>query len=179
MLHTGDCRGVLDIGIQSTNSPTPVQQSLCESIKECLRQSGFDSIIRPDMDRWKYAKLNTNLGGAAQAMISDDWLSVATAARNEGEVVLDMAKIDRVSTQELLDRTAHVELLEIDGVARGGGSTWQSQQRGKPLESPWLEGEIAELAETHSLHAPINTMLSNLSRNPRPILAAEILELNA
>ncbi len=129
-----ECPGILDLG--------PTQGSLamdvCHRFSDRLKFAKFDSVVRPNIQRWKYAKLVTNLANAAQAMVIDDWQSVADKARAEGERVLVESNVDRISTQELIDRTSHLKLMTIDGQARSGGSTWQSRQRGKTLESAWI-----------------------------------------
>lgn len=170
-LHSDACPGVLDTGpFQGTDAMSLASQ-LCAN----LRDAGFDAIAREDITRWKYAKLITNLGSAAQAMVEDDWKTVADAARTEGETVLAAAKVDRVSTEALLDRCRAVTVEAVDGHARAGGSTWQSRARGKSLESPWIEGLIARLATQHGITAPINTYLAAASREPRALTAAEVM----
>ncbi len=140
-----------------------------------LSAAGFDAQVRDDIQRWKYAKWITNLGSAAQAMVTDDWQAVAAVARSEGEAVLAKSGVPRVTTQELLDRTSHVEALPIDGHQREGGSTWQSHHRGKPMESRWIEGAMADLADEFGIRAPVNRFLSDTARAPRPLLASEVL----
>ena len=167
------CAGVLDVG----PSQGKFAIALSSQLSGLLRNAKFDSVDQLDIARWKYAKLITNLGSAAQAMVVDDWKSVADLSRAEGEQILSSLKIDRVLTKTLLDRVSQLELLTIDGEPRLGGSTWQSRQRGKPLESEWIEGEIARLAEAGGLKAPVNQFLSKASQSPRDLLAKEVTEI--
>ena len=170
-LHAAGSLGVLDTG-PCAGSPAP---ALAELWCELLRRAGFDALARPDIARWKRAKWITNLGGAAQALVQDDWRAVADAARAEGEAVLDAAGLPRVATADLLERVAAVRLAEVDGRRREGGSTWQSRARGRPLESEWIEGALARLAAEHGVPAPVNAALAAAARDPRPRTAAELL----
>jgi len=140
-----------------------------------LRGVGFDAVAREDIGRWKYAKWIINLGGAAQAMVEDDWQSVADEAQAEGEIVLEAAGVDRITTEELIARAEVVRSDPVDGKPREGGSTWQSHARGRPLESPWLEGAMAKLAEELGVPAPVNAFLARASISPRALTAAEVL----
>jgi len=89
--------------------------------------------------------------------------------------VLDAAGLARVPTARLRERVAAVRELEIDGERRPGGSTWQSRARGRPLESPWIEGALAELAAEVAVPAPINACLAEAARQARSLRAAEVL----
>ncbi|MCR9247655.1 MAG: ketopantoate reductase family protein [bacterium] len=169
-LHTTACPGVLDTGAASERG-----LALAEAFCRVLTAAGFDAIAREDIARWNAAKLITNLGGAAQAMVKDDWQRVAAAARAEGTAVLDAAAIDRVPEDEFAERVAAIDCVAVAGEERGGGSTWQSRQRDKPLESPWIEGAIAAIAESCGVPAPINALLAALARAPREVSAVEVL----
>lgn len=177
-LHPGDvrvygqdCPGVLDVGPVCGSRAADIS----EELSQWLCEAGFDSVHRPDIARWKNSKWITNLGNAAQALVTDDWKSVAKAAQAEGEKVLDAVGMDRVSTDELLARAAHIKLKSIDGEQRPGGSTWQSLQRGKPLETQWIEQAMAELADAHNVAAPVCHAITQAAQNCRRVTAAEIL----
>lgn len=170
-LHAAGVRGVLDTGPQRGARAAALTEVLCAR----LRGAGFDALPRADIARWKLAKWITNLGGAAQALVVDDWQRVADAARAEGERVLDRAGLERVPTAELLERVAAVRLAEVDGRRREGGSTWQSRARGAPLETPWIEGALARLAAERGLAAPLNAALAAAAREGRALQAAEVL----
>ncbi len=166
-----DCPGVLDIGpIQGDDG-----MSLSRQISDLLRSAGFDSEVRDNILDWRYAKLITNLGNTAQALVTDDWVSVLKAAQSEGEDVLNAAKIKRVATTILLERCRNIQLDKIDGERRAGGSTWQSMQRGKALETRWIEGEIVKLAESSNLSAPVNKKLCELAESRTPCSVDQIL----
>lgn len=160
-----DVPGVLDVGRIDDKS----DELLGQSIAVGLARAGFDSESRDDIMRWKYAKLVTNVGNTAQALVVDDWKRVAEMARQEAESVLDAAGIDRVPTNTLLERCRKISLAPIDGQRRQGGSTWQSLKRGKPLETPWIEGVIVDLARRHDLSAPVNGALVALAHSRQPV----------
>lgn len=164
-------RGVLDIGPDQGAAA----ESVCPKLADWLNASGFDSRTCDDIDLWKHAKWLTNLGNAAQALVVDDWKAVAKAAMAEGERVLTQAGVTFVPRDQLRERTRHIRMLPIDGQERPGGSTWQSRRRGQPLETPWIEGALADLAERYGLSAPINRYLADAARLPRDLLARDVL----
>jgi len=158
-LFSGDVPGVLDNGpVQG-----PSAQSLSRRLTEQLVAVGFDATSRDDIMRWNPGKWLTNLGNAAQALITDDWQSVAKQAQTEGEAILAAADVDRVSTADLLKRCSTVTMRPIADQQRQGGSTWQSLQRGKPMETPWIEGAMVELAHQSDADAEALTLLTELS----------------
>ena len=163
-LHSAPCRGVLDTG--------PAGE-LCDALCSDLREAGFEAQPRDDILHWKRAKLLTNLGGAAQALVADDWLDVAQRAQSEGARIFERLGVEHVSVETLLERCASVRQLPIDGQEREGGSTWQSFRRGKPLESIHLEGELARIARDGGLDAPLNAALAAASEDPREARARE------
>ena len=173
-IHSATCSGVLDVG--PVGRVADAQIRLCEELAARLDLTGFDSKSRLDIMRWKYAKWVTNLGNTAQALVTDDWHAVARAARDEGVAVLKAAKIEHVPKDEFFARVASITLADIDGQTRAGGSTWQSYQRGKPLESRWIEGAMADLAEEVGILAPVNRFLSDASLKPRSLLAEDVLK---
>ena len=172
LVYGKDCPGVLDIGPTNGTHSDRLSSELCDQ----LTTAGFDAAYRSDIKKWKYAKWITNLGNTAQALIVDDWKPVAMAAQAEGELVLDTANVSRVKTGELLERASKIKLKPIDNEPRPGGSTWQSFHRDKPLETPWIEGAMASLADQFKVPAPINRFLSNLATERRTATASEAFE---
>ncbi len=169
-IYGAPCPAVLDVGPYPCGSAAWID-ALCGD----LRRAGFDARARADIRPWKRAKWITNLGGAAQALISDDWLAVARAARAEGERVLDAAGLERVSQRALLERTKAVGPASIDGEERPGGSTWQSRARGRPLESRWIEGAMADLGRSLGVATPVLDALTAAAATARPLRAVDVL----
>lgn len=172
-VYGGDCPGVLDCG--AVNQTNEESNRLARELCQLLNSAGFNSAYRHNISCWKNAKLITNLANTAQALVSDDWKSVAKAAQQEGKQVMDRAGMPHATKEELQQRAQLVNLLPIDGKHRPGGSTWQSLQRNRPLESPWLEGAIVELAEQAGCSAPINQRLSEAAKTLQKLAAAEVL----
>lgn len=178
-LHSERVRGVLDVGrvpTPSRESNLEVLDSILPELAETLIQSGFESEVRNDIMDWKHAKWISNLGNAAQAMVAGDWQTVASAAQKEGVTVLRTASRYVVSVEQLLERCGRVVLSSASHLHREGGSTWQSLKRGKPLESRFIEGGIADLADEIGVSAPINRFLSNVSLEPRQISVDEVFD---
>ncbi len=171
-IYGAPCPAVLDIGLYPAGEARWID-ALCGH----LRAAGFDSQAQPDMQPWKRGKWITNLGGAAQALISDDWQAVARQARSEGCAVLRAAGLTHVSQQALQKRTQRVRARAIDGEHRPGGSTWQSRARGVALETPWIEGAMARLGRRIGVPTPVLQALTDAARAPRSLHAAEILGL--
>lgn len=156
--HSSPIPGLFDVGLYPAGS-----DETAEGISQSFRDAGFDSGVRADVMRWKWAKLLMNLGNAADAALApgENRDALIGEARAEGERVLRAAGIDFASAEE--DRERRGDLLNlrpIDGKRRGGGSTWQSIARGTgSIEVDYLNGEIAMLGRVHDVPTPVNVYL--------------------
>ena len=171
---------ILDVG----RWPSGVDD-LTEAVAAAFRSSGFQSLARPDIARWKYAKLLMNLGNPIDALSprDDDATRLRGLARAEGEAVLAAAGIDHVTDAE--DKARRGDWLRLAPVGDGprpGGSTWQSLARGMPVEVDYLNGEIVLLARLHGVPSPVNAMLQRATHDaaargatPGSIPAADLL----
>jgi 2-dehydropantoate 2-reductase len=153
--------GMLDVGRYPSGS-----DPVAEQVAEALRDSGFRSDVQDGIMRWKYAKLLRNVGNAIQVLLGDDREDDAVRdldrrARAEAESVLTTAGIDWASDEEWdRHRGSDVRVAPVEGVQRGGGSSWQSAARGLPtVESDFLNGEIALLGRLHGVPTPMNALL--------------------
>src|ERR1700733_11593389 len=83
--------GVIDVG----RYPEGLD-ALCEEIAQALGESDFSSVARPDIMRFKYAKLLANLGNAVDAICEPGppTAEVLELAQQEGRHVLNAARID-------------------------------------------------------------------------------------
>jgi len=138
--------GALDIGRYPTGS-----DSVAETITGQLRNAGFDSIVRPDIMRWKRGKLVTNMANAIGAACStmDQLGDIAAGAREEAERCLAAAQLDYASAGEVRDRATAQETRLVEGSAFPGSSTVQSLARGaEATEVDYLSGEVARLGRT-------------------------------
>lgn len=172
--------GLLDVG----RCPDGVD-STAEEVAAALQASTFESVPRPDIMRWKYAKLLMNLGNAVQALCEPGGTSELHAlVRAEGIAALTAAGVPFASEEE--DRARRGELMTmrpINGSMRGGGSTWQSFARGTgSIETDHLNGEIVLLGRLHGVPTPANALIQRLAndaakerRPPASMTAAAVL----
>ena len=155
--YTHEAAAILDIG----RWPGGVDD-VDEAVAAAFTASGFESAPRPDIPRWKYAKLLLNLGNPVDALCPHDadFDALARLARAEGEAVLDAAGIAYVSAAEDRERRGDIlRIIPVHDEARPGASTWQSLARGLPVEVDHLNGEIVLLGRLHGVPTPVNELL--------------------
>jgi 2-dehydropantoate 2-reductase len=134
-----------------------------------LAASRFMAPVWPDVMRWKHGKLLANLGNAVEAVCGrrdgDDVAELRRRARAEGTAVLDAAGIPYTSEEEnAAARGDRVRIHPIDGLARGGSSSWQSLARATgSIEADFLNGEIVLLGREHAIATPVNEALQRLA----------------
>ncbi|WP_234540493.1 ketopantoate reductase family protein [Streptomyces shenzhenensis] len=134
-----------------------------------LEKSHFEAPVVPDVARWQYAKLLSNLGNALEAVAGPiaggEAMALFQRVRAEGEAVLDAAGIAYASVEEQRALRGHkVDLVPLAGAPRGGGSSWQSLSRGTgTIEADYLNGEIALLGRLHGVPTPLNDLLQQLA----------------
>ena len=153
--------GLLDIG----RYPDGVDD-LAESVAAALRGSTFESVPRPDIMRWKHAKLLMNLGNAVQALCEPGGTKeLIERVRAEGVAALTAAGIAFASDEEDAARRGDLLTMRpIAGSMRGGGSTWQSFARGTgSIETDHLNGEIVLLGRLHGVPTPVNALVQRLA----------------
>jgi 2-dehydropantoate 2-reductase len=136
---------------------------LARQIVTDLGKHGLVARTDPDVMRWKYGKLILNLGNTVEALVghADGMAAVVERARAEARVVLDRAGIAYSTPEEEARIRGHqVDPRPIEGVARGGGSSWQSLARaGGSIEADYLNGEIVLLGRLHGVPTPVNEVL--------------------
>ncbi|MEU3614932.1 2-dehydropantoate 2-reductase N-terminal domain-containing protein [Streptomyces sp. NPDC006872] len=134
-----------------------------------LEKAHFEAPVVPDVSRWQYAKLLSNLGNALEAVTGPIDEPAAEAlferVRAEGAAVLRAAGIAYASVEEQRAvRGDKVTLVPLDGAPRGGGSSWQSLSRGAgSIEADHLNGEMAFLGRLHGVPTPLNELLQHLA----------------
>ncbi|MCH5672396.1 ketopantoate reductase family protein [Streptomyces gilvus] len=135
-----------------------------------LEKSHFESPVVPDVARWQYAKLLSNLGNALEAVAGpvagDKAGELYRDVRAEGRAVLDAAGIPYASVEEQRAlRGNKVDLVPLEGAPRGGGSSWQSLSRATgTIEADYLNGEIGLLGRLHGVPTPLNDLLQQLAK---------------
>ena len=155
--YTHDAAAILDVG----RWPDGVDD-IDVAIAAAFTSSGFESVARRDIRRWKYAKLLLNLGNPVDALCphDEDFDELARRARHEGQAVLDAAGIAYVSAAEDRQRRGDIlRIVPIDDASRPGASTWQSLATGRPVEVDHLNGEIVLLGRLHGVPTPVNELL--------------------
>ncbi|MEU8250114.1 2-dehydropantoate 2-reductase N-terminal domain-containing protein [Nonomuraea sp. NPDC048916] len=150
--------GMLHIG----RYPQGVDE-LSQQIAADLAKSGFVALATPDVMRWKYGKLLGNLGNALEALSerAPGTESLHERVRAEGTAVLEEAGIPYSTPREERElRGRQVELMPIEGIERGGGSSWQSLARSSgSIEADYLNGEIVLLGREYGIPTPVNEVL--------------------
>ncbi|MES4904397.1 MULTISPECIES: 2-dehydropantoate 2-reductase N-terminal domain-containing protein [unclassified Streptomyces] len=156
-----------------------------------LEKSRFLAPVVPDVMRWKYAKLLSNVANAVEAICGPDGGEEAAAlvrrAKTEASAVLDAAGIAHTSAAEQSAvRGGKMDIRPVDGgAARGGGSSWQSLVRGAgSIEADYLNGEIVLLGRVHGVPTPVNEALRRTAnecarerRTPGTVTAARLTRI--
>jgi 2-dehydropantoate 2-reductase len=164
--HAGPLSGILVLG----RYPHGVDPAVAR-IGADLSRSFFDAPVADDVMRWKYGKLLKNLANALDALLGhtssqlgDAAADIRQACQAEGEAVLEAAGIAYNTDDERRALQGdRMQLLDVPGAPRGGGSTWQSLTRGaSSVEADYLNGEIALLGRLHGVATPVNVLLQRL-----------------
>ena len=183
-------RGAPTSGMLHLGSVPPGREpDLLAAVSADLGAATFDAPRPVDVMPWKYRKLLSNLGNALQALVgpTGGTGSIAEEVDVEARAVLAAAHIDVTpDAEEAAARAAGFTMHSVPGVPDDvGGSTWQSLQRGTGnVETDYLNGEIARIAHSVGLEAPLNARLASLVRQaadrgqqPGAVTAAELAEL--
>jgi len=176
--------GILHLGRYPAGS-----DDTARAIAADLERGRFAAPVVDDVMRWKYAKLLANLANAVEAvsgvLTDEDGIALFRRARAEGEAVLAAAGIAYTGRdEEKKVRADRITFEPFDGSPRGGGSTWQSLDRGAgSVEVDYLNGEIGLLGRLHGVPTPVNDVLqeraNEAARLRRPAGATPIAELVA
>jgi 2-dehydropantoate 2-reductase len=180
--HARSISGVLDIGLY----PHGADDRAAE-ICDLLERSNFSSRPDPAVMRYKYAKLLMNLGNGIDAIVpaGADADRIIEIIREEGRTCYTAAGIDWASVEEVRERIADLQMVEIEGVERVGGSSRQSLMRATgDIEIDYLNGEIALLGRLHGVPTPANTVVQRLAKDlarqkgpSRSIAADQVMQL--
>lgn len=137
-----------------------------EAVVADLRGASFEARAVPDVMRWKYGKLLSNVNNAVEALCGrGDVAKLRRAVVEETIGCYKAAGIDWATEEEIGARRAHYLSVARDGsAARQGGSTWQSLARGTgSVESDYLNGEVVLLGRLHAFPTPLNLILQRLA----------------
>ncbi|GGK89838.1 2-dehydropantoate 2-reductase [Sphaerisporangium melleum] len=169
--HGAPLSGLLTLG----RYPGGTDETI-ERIAADLRGAMFLAPVVPDVMRWKYGKLLTNLGNAPQAIcgLAPGAGPLVERLLDEGRAVLAAAGIPFTSPEEEARvRGDQVHEVAVDGLDRPGGSSWQSLAKGSgSIEADYLNGEIILLGRLHGVPVPANETVRRLAaefaREQRP-----------
>lgn len=140
---------------------------ITEELVGAFSGATFHAIARPDVQRWKYAKLRVNLGNILQVLCGTD--ADSSDARRllvaEAEACFAAAGIDVATSEEDEARRGdRLKFIDLPGHPYQGGSSWQSATRGTGnLETDYLNGEIVLLGRTHGVPVPANASVCGLA----------------
>lgn len=173
--------GVVDVGCYPAG-----QDAFCEQLAGDLAASGLVARSSPDIMRWKYAKLLSNLGNALEAACGSngDWRPLYARLRDEATACFTAAGISWEPEAELHARQQALSPMGvIAGQGRQGGSSWQSlARRTGSIETDYLNGEIALLGRLHGVPTPANAAVQELAAQmardgaaPGSVSLAEVL----
>jgi 2-dehydropantoate 2-reductase len=150
--------GLFDIGLASGGV-----DATAEDLVAMLVHAGFDARAVPEVMRWKYTKLLMNLGNAVEAVcVRDaDAGELVSRARREARDVFATAGIAYASKEEEATRRGdRLQVRQIGGAPRGGGSSWQSIARGLgSIEADALNGEVVRLGAAAGVPTPVNALI--------------------
>jgi len=169
--HATPLTGLLDVGDYPHGAGSRVTE-----LAAALSTATFDSVPRPDVMRWKHAKLLMNLGNAVEAVCGPQARTgrLVQLLRDEGRTCFETAGIPYASQAE--DEARRAGRLRVQPIAdrpRGGGSSWQSLQRGTgAIETDYLNGEVVRLGRLHGVPTPANALMQRVAnqhaRDGRP-----------
>ena len=135
--HSAPTTGVIDIG----RYPTGVDET-ASAIVAALSNSTFSSLAQPEIARWKWRKLVTNLGNAIEAVCGPVARSgpIGDIVRHEAEAVLQAAGIDPVPVEQDKERRGeNLNVQPVDGEPRQAvrvGRAWPERPgRSRPTIS--------------------------------------------
>jgi 2-dehydropantoate 2-reductase len=168
ILRIAPITGVLIIG-RYADGADDADHELLSMIQNDWMESSFDIHVVNDVMHWKYAKLLGNLGNAPQALLAstEDVDAVVDRLREEAEAILLAADLHWASDEEEAVWRQHIfTIRDVPGTPENmGGSSWQSLARGSgSIETDYLNGEIAYLARTVGMDAPLNAAIQRLAR---------------
>lgn len=159
------CHGTPKLGLFDIGRFPSGSDAADAALADAFDGAGMAGFVHADVMASKRGKLLLNLGNALEATLgrSDrgDWPG---AVRAEAEAVYRTAGLnwDDVG-MDAPRRKDLMQMGEVPGEARFGGSTTQSLARGTGrVETDYLNGEIAWLARLHGMEAPRNAFLTDL-----------------
>lgn len=174
--------GIFDIGRFPGGSDTADR-----ALAAALEAAGIAAFVTDEVMASKYGKLLLNLGNIVEAALGHeaDRGRFGALLRAEGEAALAAAGIAWLDVGAADPRReALMQMADVAGVARPGGSTTQSLARGTgAVETDWLNGEIVLLGRLHGVSVPANGYFldlgARLAREGRAPGSVDVAEIGA
>jgi 2-dehydropantoate 2-reductase len=160
-LHSAPVGGTFDLG----RYPRGVDDTAVK-VAAAFSAATFLAEARDDIMPWKYGKLLYNLANALEALCGPQARlgPVAELLRAETDACYAAAGIRPQLEPADSPRRGAAKDLPVGGVARAGGSSYQSLLRGTGgIEADYLNGEIARLGRLHGVPTPVNTAVQRLA----------------
>jgi 2-dehydropantoate 2-reductase len=181
--HSTPITALLDIGRYPHG-----QDEVATAVADAINGAGMESIPRPDIMRWKYRKLISNLANAIDAACgpAERGGPLGRMLTEEGERVLRAAQIEFTSAEEDAERRGdRLRLRRASGSSWTGSSSWQSLARASgSIETDYLNGEIVLLGRLHDVPTPVNETLRRVANRmaaehapPGSVPVADIMAL--
>ncbi|MEO6080749.1 MAG: 2-dehydropantoate 2-reductase N-terminal domain-containing protein [Steroidobacteraceae bacterium] len=155
--------GIFDIGRYPAG-----EDEAATAMVAALERANFGAFVQPDVMAGKYGKLLLNLRNIMEAAlgVGEDSGPFYKVVRAEAEAAYRAAGIvwqDRGARDTRRDQL--MQMGEIAGVTRQGGSSTQSLARGSgSIETDYLNGEIVLLGRLHGVPTPANAWFCALGR---------------
>ncbi len=161
------CHGLPMLGMFDIGRYPGGSDGADEALATLFDSGQMRGFVHDDVMASKRGKLLLNLGNILEAALGRgvDAGPLRSRARTEAEAVLAAAGWDWQDVgMDDPRRTSLMQIGDIAGVARFGGSTTQSLMRGTgAVETDYLNGEITLLGRLHGVPTPVNTYLTALS----------------
>lgn len=158
----GPVPGVIDLG----RFPGGADRTSRE-VSAALSGAGFASVVRRDIERWKWGKLLINVANGVEAVcgLGSRGGALERRVREEAGSCLRRARVSHVSPARLRARERGCLLGEGQAGSRShGGSTWQSlERRAGTVETDYLNGEVVRLGRVHGIPVPANEIVQQLA----------------
>lgn len=166
IVRSAPARAVLHVGRIPVTLTTEADRALLDRIAADWARAGIQAPQPDDVMAWKHRKLLGNLGNAVQALLGAGDEEIVAAARAEGQEVFAAAGVVMNSEDDEREYRAAFDVRPVPGAPDElGGSTWQSMtRRSGATEADYLNGEIARMAHTVGMRAPINEALARITR---------------
>lgn len=159
--------GMLHLGAYPSGGDDPAFEAVLDAVAADLEESHFLAPRPPEVMAWKRAKLLSNLGNAFDAFLvrDDAWRPLLEQAQDEARAVFAAAGL-AVTSDEEGDalRGDRMQVQDVPGFPRSGGSTYQSLARGTgSVETDWLNGDVVAQGRLLGVPTPVNAAVQALA----------------